>query len=56
MAQYALVTGGNRGIGLALCRQLAREGFVVALGARDPHKGAQAAAQLAGEGLPVQFQ
>jgi NAD(P)-dependent dehydrogenase (short-subunit alcohol dehydrogenase family) len=32
----ALVTGGSRGIGLAIARQLAREGARVALAARDP--------------------
>jgi NAD(P)-dependent dehydrogenase (short-subunit alcohol dehydrogenase family) len=56
MAQYALVTGGNRGIGLEVCRQLAGQGFVVALGARDHQNGERAAAQLANEGLQVRFQ
>ena len=56
MAQYALVTGANRGIGWEVCRQLAGQGFVAALGARDQQKGERAAAQLADEGLPVRFQ
>jgi NAD(P)-dependent dehydrogenase (short-subunit alcohol dehydrogenase family) len=49
----ALVTGANRGIGLAVTRQLARLGFTVILGARDAVKG-QEAAQLNGlEGADV---
>ena len=35
----ALVTGGNRGIGLEVCRQLARSGHEVILGSRDRAKG-----------------
>ena len=35
----ALVTGGNRGIGLEVCRQLARNGHDVILGTRDREKG-----------------
>lgn len=53
----ALVTGANKGIGLAICRQLAKLGFTVLLGSRDPARGAQAAKQLQDEGLdarPVQ--
>jgi NAD(P)-dependent dehydrogenase (short-subunit alcohol dehydrogenase family) len=47
----ALVSGGNRGIGLEVCRQLARQGHRVLLGARDPAKGEAAASALRGEGL-----
>lgn len=50
----ALVTGANRGIGLEVCRQLARRGFTVLLGSRDQAKGEAAARQLANEGLMVQ--
>ena len=35
----ALVTGGNRGIGLEVCRQLAKEGYTVILGSRDAGGG-----------------
>ncbi len=42
----AIVTGGNRGIGLEVCRQLAKRDMTVILGARDPAKGEQAAASL----------
>ena len=51
--RIALVTGGNRGIGLEVCRQLAQHGFTVFLGARDLAKGEQAAAPLAQAHLPV---
>lgn len=36
MERRALVTGASRGIGLEIARTLAREGFRVALNARDP--------------------
>ncbi|WP_067466263.1 SDR family NAD(P)-dependent oxidoreductase [Actinomadura macra] len=40
----SLVTGGNRGIGLEVCRQLAARGHEVLLGARSPERAARAAA------------
>src|SRR5215210_2588911 len=49
----AFVTGGNRGIGLEVARQLGRDGMRVLLGARDRAKGEAAAAALAGEGLDI---
>jgi NAD(P)-dependent dehydrogenase (short-subunit alcohol dehydrogenase family) len=42
----ALVTGGNRGIGLEVCRQLAVAGHEVIVGSRDPAKGRAAAGGL----------
>jgi NAD(P)-dependent dehydrogenase (short-subunit alcohol dehydrogenase family) len=45
----ALVTGGSRGIGLAVGRALAREGADVALLARNAEAGERAAAAVAGE-------
>ena len=38
-----LVTGGNRGIGLEICRQLDGLGYIVIMGSRDPEKGLEAA-------------
>jgi len=46
MPRTALVTGGNRGIGLEVCRQLAAAGHHVVLTARDPARAAAAAERL----------
>ena len=46
----ALITGGNKGIGKATARALARKGFHVWIGARDIARGEQAAAELQGDG------
>ncbi len=51
--KVALVTGGNKGIGYAICRQLAEAGVAVLLGARDAVAGEAAAAALREEGLDV---
>ncbi|WP_366918542.1 SDR family oxidoreductase [Acaryochloris sp. IP29b_bin.148] len=53
--RIALVTGANRGLGLEVCRQLARQGITVILTARDRNKGEQATQQLLEEGLQVIF-
>ncbi|MBW4432806.1 MAG: SDR family oxidoreductase [Pelatocladus maniniholoensis HA4357-MV3] len=49
----AIATGANRGIGLEVARQLARQNITVILGARDLEKGKAAAETLAKEGLEV---
>ena len=49
----ALVTGGNRGIGLEVARQLARDGMRILLGSRDRLRGEAAAAGLRGEGVDI---
>jgi NAD(P)-dependent dehydrogenase (short-subunit alcohol dehydrogenase family) len=48
-----VVTGGNRGIGLEICRQLAEQGHRVVLASRDLEKGRAAAASLRGEVVPM---
>lgn len=53
--RVAVVTGANRGIGLEICRQLARRGVSVVLTARKPETGEAAIAKLASEGLRVDF-
>ena len=47
--RVALVSGGNRGIGLETCRQLADKGYTVVLGSRDEQQGQDAAEKLDGD-------
>lgn len=48
----ALVTGGNRGIGFEVCRQLANHGYTVILGSRNLAKGESVAKSLSGNIIP----
>ena len=50
--RVALVSGGNRGIGLEVCRQLSGRGITVVMGSRDAEQGRAAAAELP-EGVVV---
>ena len=49
-AKLALVTGGNRGIGLAVAKQLAKKGISVIVGARDIRLGEAAAKTIKSSG------
>jgi NAD(P)-dependent dehydrogenase (short-subunit alcohol dehydrogenase family) len=51
--RVALVTGGNRGIGFAVCRGLAQAGLKVILTGRDEAQLRQAQSVLHAEGLKV---
>ncbi|WP_300057403.1 SDR family NAD(P)-dependent oxidoreductase [uncultured Roseobacter sp.] len=52
-SRTALVTGGNRGIGFAICKLLAAQGHTVLLAARDPKRGEEAAQAISPNVRPV---
>lgn len=54
MERTALVTGGNRGIGREVCRELGAAGLKIILTARDP--GENAAQELRAGGADVRFE
>lgn len=49
--RVALITGGNKGIGLETARQLGKQKITVLIGARDQTRGREAADKLKGEGI-----
>jgi NAD(P)-dependent dehydrogenase (short-subunit alcohol dehydrogenase family) len=51
----ALVTGGNKGIGREVARQLAKKGFQVFVGARSRDAGRKAAEEIAKQGGKATF-
>jgi NAD(P)-dependent dehydrogenase (short-subunit alcohol dehydrogenase family) len=55
MNAIALVTGANRGIGLATARELGAMGVTTLIGARDPDSGNRALDQLRDDGVEVDF-
>jgi NAD(P)-dependent dehydrogenase (short-subunit alcohol dehydrogenase family) len=54
-APIVVVTGGNRGIGFEISRQLAARGAEVVLTARNDDAGKAATTKLAAQNLTVQF-
>ena len=54
-APVALVTGGNKGIGLATARLLAERGMTVLVGSRDAMRGAYAVEGLVLDGLDARL-
>ena len=53
--KIALVTGGNKGIGFEICRQLGQQGITILLGARDEERGQEATNQLIKEGITAHY-
>ncbi|HEX3527052.1 MAG TPA: SDR family oxidoreductase [Thermoanaerobaculia bacterium] len=53
--RIAVVTGGNRGIGQEICRQLVERGLRVVLTARDGEKARRAAGLLGGDAVPFEL-
>src|SRR5262249_53188155 len=54
-APVVVVTGGNRGIGFEICRQLAGRGAQIVLTARKSETGQAAVSRLAAQKLSAQF-
>jgi len=53
--KIAAVTGGNRGLGFQVCRDIAKNGLKVLLTARNSEKGIESEKILQSEGLDVTF-
>src|SRR5438477_2611500 len=53
MSTVSLVTGGNRGIGREVCRQLAGQGHAVVLTARSASSAAEAARAVHADPFPL---
>ena len=53
--KIALVTGGNKGIGFEVCRQLGSKGHKVILTSRNEERGLAAAETLLSEGLDIVY-
>jgi NAD(P)-dependent dehydrogenase (short-subunit alcohol dehydrogenase family) len=55
MSKITLITGGNKGIGYEIAKQLGQKGFTVLLGARDEAKGATAVSKLKTEKIDAEL-
>ena len=53
--KVALITGGNRGLGLQTARELGRQGVLTLLGVRDPQKAIGALAELKQSGFRAEL-
>ncbi|MGD8476783.1 MAG: SDR family NAD(P)-dependent oxidoreductase, partial [Burkholderiales bacterium] len=53
--RVAVVTGGNKGIGFEICRQLAERGLRVILTSRDVERGEEACKKLGATSADVVF-
>lgn len=51
----ALVTGANQGVGFQIAKELAANGYIVYIGARNAGNGAKAAAEIGGNTHTVQL-
>ena len=56
MQKIIVVTGGNRGIGLETCKQLALAGHMVIMGCRDVEKAKEIAKQINGNIIPKKLE
>lgn len=54
-SKVALITGGNKGIGLEICRELAARRFRILLAARRPDSGFKVCEQLRASGADATF-
>jgi NAD(P)-dependent dehydrogenase (short-subunit alcohol dehydrogenase family) len=54
-SKCALITGGNRGIGLAIAQGLVAQGYEVIITARSFERAKQAAEQLSGTVIPIEL-
>jgi NAD(P)-dependent dehydrogenase (short-subunit alcohol dehydrogenase family) len=53
--RVAVVSGGNRGIGREVCKQLAERGYDLILGSRELDKGSAPSSSLANRPASVMY-